>query len=104
MAIRDLATHTSQFVTVAELADYWGVSRQQIYKRIESGALDAICLGARLYRVRTRTALEHENRASVNKAADKDALVASPTRAPSATDKLPERIGPRRFERRFGTD
>ena len=52
MPIRDLATHSAPYVTIAELAEYWAVSRQQIYKRIESGALEAIRLGARLYRVR----------------------------------------------------
>ena len=66
MPIRDLAAHPAHFVTVAELAKYWAVSRQQIYKRIESGALAAICLGSRLYRVRTSVALEYERRASVN--------------------------------------
>ena len=71
MPIRDLAAHTARFVTVAELADYWSVSRQQIYKRIESGALDAICLGSRLYRIRTAAALEYERRASVNPATPK---------------------------------
>src|SRR5262245_43867650 len=65
MPIRDLAAHTANYVTVAELAEYWAVSRQQIYKRIESGALEAIRLGARLYRIRTRAALEYERRASV---------------------------------------
>ena len=49
MAIRDLATHQAQYVTIAELAEYWAVSRQQIYKRIESGGLEAI----RLVRVLT---------------------------------------------------
>ena len=53
MPIRDLASHQARYVTIAELAEYWGVSRQQIYKRIESGALEAIQLGARLVRVRT---------------------------------------------------
>jgi excisionase family DNA binding protein len=65
MQIVDLATHPAQFVTVAELAKYWAVSRQQIHKRIESGALAAIRLGSRLYRVRTQAALEFERQASV---------------------------------------
>jgi excisionase family DNA binding protein len=60
MRIRDLATHPMRYVTIAELAEYWAVSPQQIYKRIDSGALEAIQLGSRLYRVRTTAALEYE--------------------------------------------
>jgi excisionase family DNA binding protein len=65
MPVRDLATHSARYVTIAELAEYWIVSRQQIYKRIESGALAAIKLGPRLFRVRTAAALEYERHASV---------------------------------------
>jgi excisionase family DNA binding protein len=93
MPIRDLAAHTAHFVTVAELADYWAVSRQQIYKRIESGALEAICLGSRLYRVRTAVALEYERRASVNGGTRKpQAPPATPGPTPVA-DKFPKKIG-----------
>jgi excisionase family DNA binding protein len=66
MPILNLSTHPTQYVTVAELAEYWGVSRQQIHKRIESGTLPAIKLGARLYRVRTESALEFERQARVD--------------------------------------
>jgi excisionase family DNA binding protein len=66
--IRDLATHSAQYVTVGELADYWAVSRQQIYKSIECGALSAIRLGARLYRVRTAAALVYERTARMSAA------------------------------------
>jgi excisionase family DNA binding protein len=65
MPIVDLATHPTPFVTIAELAKYWCVSRRHIHKRIESGALAAIQLGSRLYRVRTQVALEFERQASV---------------------------------------
>ena len=82
MAIRDLSTHAARYVTIAELAEYWAVSRQQIYKRIESGALEAIQLGSRLYRVRTEAALEYEHRAKV---ADL-----------SAASVLPKKLGLRR--------
>ena len=71
MAIRDLAAHPAPYVTIAELAEYWAVSRQQIYKRIDSGALNAIRLGARLYRVRTTAALQYEQRATVGQRLDK---------------------------------
>jgi excisionase family DNA binding protein len=66
MPIRDLAAHPARYVTIAELAEYWAVSRRQIYKRIESGALGAIRLGSRLYRVNVQAALDYERRASVD--------------------------------------
>jgi len=65
MRIHDLAAHPTRFVTIAELAEYWAVSCQQIYKRVDSGALEAIQLGSRLYRVRTTAALEYERRVRV---------------------------------------
>jgi excisionase family DNA binding protein len=65
MPIRNLSTHPAHYLTVAELANYWAVGRPQIYKRIESGALGAIRLGARIYRVPTEAALAFERRASV---------------------------------------
>ncbi len=65
MPIRDLASHQARYVTIAELAEYWGVSRQQIYKRIETGALEAIQLGSRLVRVPAAAALEFERKARV---------------------------------------
>jgi len=83
MAIRDLVSHQARYVTIAELAEYWGVSRQQIYKRIDSGALEAIQLGSRLVRVRTAAALEYERRARVDPARDRDeAAVSAPKRRP----------------------
>jgi excisionase family DNA binding protein len=93
MAIRDLASHTAHYVTVTELAEYWAVSRQQIYKRIESGALDAICLGSRLYRVRTAAAVEYERRASVNGAGRKSQVPPVTSRPASPSDKFPRKIG-----------
>ncbi|HEY7445456.1 MAG TPA: helix-turn-helix domain-containing protein [Vicinamibacterales bacterium] len=93
MPIRDLAEHPAHFVTVAELAEYWAVSRQQIYKRIESGALEAICLGSRLYRVRTAVALEYERRASVNGAAREGQAPASTPNPTPPPDKFPKKIG-----------
>lgn len=64
MPIHDLATHPAYYVTVTELAEYWAVSRRQIHKRIESGHLYAIRLGARLYRIRTQAALDFERQAT----------------------------------------
>jgi excisionase family DNA binding protein len=97
MAIRDLASHQARYVTIAELAEYWGVSRQQIYKRIESGALEAIQLGSRLVRVRTTAALEYENSARVGPAASSSNDAAS-----IRIDKLPEAIGPKRMFKKSG--
>jgi excisionase family DNA binding protein len=88
MPIRDLATHSARYVTVAELAKYWAVSRQQVYKRIESGALEAIQLGSRLYRVRTSAALKYEQHAVVGQ----------------QIDKLPRKIGVQRVFRKSGTE
>ena len=95
MPIRDLASHQARYVTIAELAEYWGVSRQQIYKRIDSGALEAIQLGSRLVRVRTIAALEYERHARVGSATrgdDEDATIR----------KLPKTIGLKRVDKKSG--
>ena len=89
MPIRDLAGHPARYVTIAELAEYWAVSRQQIYKRIESGALEAIRLGSRLYRVRTSVALEYEMRSAT---------------VSRNIAKLPQLIGVQRVLRKSGTE
>jgi excisionase family DNA binding protein len=60
-----LARHPDRYVTVAQLAEYWQVSRRQIYKQIDAGLLEAIRLGPRLYRIRTQAALEFEERAHI---------------------------------------
>jgi excisionase family DNA binding protein len=60
--LTDLATHPEAFVTVAQLADYWQISRKQVLKLIESGSLDAIQLGAKTYRIRASAALAFERR------------------------------------------
>ena len=94
MRIRDLAAHSACYVTVAELAEYWAVSRKQIYKRIESGALDAIKLGPRLFRVRTTDALQYEQRTTVT----------TKTGVHRENDRLPRKVGFQRVMRRSGTD
>jgi excisionase family DNA binding protein len=93
MPIRDLATHQARYVTIAELAEYWGVSRQQIYKRIGSGALEAIQLGSRLVRVRTTAALEYERSARVGSAIDQPK---------DRAGKLPKSIGLKRVVNKSG--
>ena len=94
MPIRDLATHQYKYVTVPELAEYWAVSRQQIYKRIEVGDLEAIRLSARLYRVRTDAALQFEQR--VNIVAGRPLNVPQSAPPPDKTSKLPTTIGVQR--------
>ncbi len=94
MAIRDLATHQPKYVTVPDLAEYWAVSRQQIYKRIEVGDLEAIRLSARLYRVRTAAALQFEQR--VNILSGGPGTVARRPLAVDKTSRLPTTIGVQR--------
>ena len=104
MPIRNLSTHPAHFLTVAELAEYWAVSRQQIYKRIESKALGAIRLGSRLYRVPTGEALDYERRASVASlpTSNGSTRAAPEAKAASMDLKLPTRIGLRRVRKAFG--
>jgi excisionase family DNA binding protein len=93
MPILDLATHSAYYVTVSELAEYWAVNRQQIQKRIQSGSLDAIRLGARSYRVRTQAALEFERTSTVA-----SVPAATPAREPLVdASKLAHRNGLRRI-------
>lgn len=63
--ITNLSEHKDKYVTVAQLAEYWQVSRKQIYKHIDAGTLDAIRLGPRLYRIRTSVALRFEQHAQM---------------------------------------
>jgi excisionase family DNA binding protein len=63
--ISNLARHKDKYVTVAQLAEYWQVSRKQIYKHIDAGTLEAIRLGPRLYRIQTAGALDFEERAQI---------------------------------------
>ena len=60
MPITNLNTHAASYVSVAELATYWDVTRQLVYKHIQSGSLPAIRLGPRCFRVRTTDAVDFE--------------------------------------------
>jgi excisionase family DNA binding protein len=60
MAIQDLNNHANIFVSIAELAAYWRVSRRYLYRQVELGALDAIKLGPRSYRISVASALQFE--------------------------------------------
>ena len=64
--IRDLATHPFAYVTVSALAEYWLVSRKQIYKQIEAQTLPTVRLGPRLYRIKTADALRFEEEAKLS--------------------------------------
>jgi excisionase family DNA binding protein len=66
MAIHDLSTHPTAYVSVGELASYWRISRKQIYKQIDAGTLPAIRLGPRLFRIRTCVAREFEETARLS--------------------------------------
>lgn len=65
MRLVDLKSHQEPYVTIAELAEYWLISRKQIYKQIDAGTLRAIRLGPRLLRIRTADAIDFENRAKL---------------------------------------
>ena len=103
MPIRDLAAHQAPYVTVAELAEYWAVSRRQIYKRIESGALEAIRLGSHLYRVRTCAARECERRATVICTVREETHPETTASPAPRSDAFPPKIGLQPVPRRSGT-
>jgi excisionase family DNA binding protein len=75
-------------VTIADLSEYWMVSRKQIYKQIESGALHAIRLGPRLLRVSKADAIEFERVAQLPRS---HARMTLPSHA--AIDKSDRRAG-----------
>ena len=61
--ISRLDDHPSPYVTVSDLAEYWAVSRKQIYKHIELGTLTALRFGPRLLRIQTSEARRFEREA-----------------------------------------
>jgi excisionase family DNA binding protein len=63
--IIELETHPDAYVTTSDLADYWRVSRKQIYKQIDAGTLKAVRLGPRLLRISTADAIRFEERAKM---------------------------------------
>ena len=101
MPIRNLSVHTARYLTVGELAEYWAVSRQQIYKRIESGSLSAIRLGVRIYRVPIESALEYERRAMVGATpVHTDSTTHTRECEPTFIGALPQKAGLRRVPKR----
>jgi excisionase family DNA binding protein len=63
--IQNLRDHPEPYVTTTDLAEYWLVSRKQIYKQIEAGTLKAIRLGPRLLRISTAEAIAFEQLAKL---------------------------------------
>jgi excisionase family DNA binding protein len=76
--LQNLKSHQAAYVTIGELAEYWRISRKQIYKQIEAGTLSAIRLGPRLLRIRTVDAIEFERRANMQPPAETERTVAPP--------------------------
>ena len=64
-SLQNLKSHLEPYVTIAELAKYWLISRKQIYKQIEARTLPAIRIGPRLLRIRTVDAVDFERRANI---------------------------------------
>jgi excisionase family DNA binding protein len=79
--LRDLSSHPEPYVSTEDLAQYWSVSRRQIYKHIENGSLPAIRMGPRSVRIPTRGAAEFEKRSTF----------AGPVTPPSASSDRPAR-------------
>lgn len=48
-------------ISVAQLADMWGVSRQHVYNLVTTGELPTVRIGS-LIRIRPEDLLEYENR------------------------------------------
>lgn len=63
-----LQTHPDPYVTTTDLADYWGVSRKQIYKQIDAGTLTALRLGPHILRIHTAEAIRFERYAKMSPA------------------------------------
>jgi excisionase family DNA binding protein len=82
---------------VGQLAQYWSVSRKQIYKQIEAGTLNAFRLGPRLLRIRTVDALKFERSA---KMLPEDRSSAIPDVSMKAIKVTPERTAAHYTQRR----
>ena len=89
--IRKLQDHPLPYVTASDLADYWKVSRKQIYKQIGGGRLKAVRFGPRLFRISTADAIEFERSAKMTPDAEKDSK-----RADARTRNADERPDRRR--------
>jgi len=61
-----LQTHPDPYITTTDLADYWGISRKQIYKQIDAGTLTALRLGPHILRIKTAEAVRFERVAKMS--------------------------------------
>jgi excisionase family DNA binding protein len=66
MSDSDLTSHTAAYLTVSELAQHLHVSRRQILKQIQTGALPALRFGPRIYRIHVDAARDFERRSLVH--------------------------------------
>jgi hypothetical protein len=82
--ITNLRTHAESYVTTSGLADYWQVSRKQIYKQIDAGTLVAIRLGPRSLRISTAEAIRFEEIAKMSSPSDREAMREGVGREPLA--------------------
>ncbi len=78
MAIMDLALHPFAYVTIAELSDYWRVSRIRVLEHIAAGRFEAIEFAPGIYRVRASTALAFERQIAVTRPIPTSSVVAWP--------------------------
>jgi excisionase family DNA binding protein len=86
--ITALTSHSSPYVTVAELSRYWGVGRKLLYKQIDAGTLQAIRLGPRLLRVSTREAVRFEAEAKMASTREGEPIAVSAEPLPSLPASL----------------
>jgi excisionase family DNA binding protein len=61
--IKSLQDHETAYVTLPELAEYWGIGRKSVYRQVHEGALRAVRLGPRLVRVTVEEARRFERNA-----------------------------------------
>jgi excisionase family DNA binding protein len=65
MAIHDLNQHPCVYVSIAQLSEYWRVSRRYLLKQVDAGTLEAIRFGPRSFRISVPAALKFERSHSV---------------------------------------
>jgi excisionase family DNA binding protein len=94
--ITDLRTHAESYVTTSGLAEYWQVSRKQIYKQIDAGTLVAIRLGPRSLRISTAEAIRFEEIAKMSPPSERetatrrahDAMIAGACAQPVSSNEI----------------
>lgn len=103
--IKDLRSHGEPWVAATDLADYWRVSRKQIYKQIDAGTLKAIRLGPRLLRISLAEAVRFEEDAKMSAPPDEERKSAPPRRVDDRLEGVArERAADRGGRRRLSAD